>query len=209
MAEYTYKFEGNKFVIYEDDKPLTNPDGVVIATSNESLAQELVKELKDGKDYTSPSALLAFHYTYCNLELCNHDELLKQFAQVTDYEKLIWDEYLMLHQSSPVKQAIASYMETELSECLRAYNLYQLTAIYLACTVYESVMLPYYIIADICTPLAEDEDADYETLRNAFSNDIEAVEREQGYDQNYVDYPQHLKNLSDMIDAFVHYYNLL
>ena len=209
MAEYTYKNEGDRFVLYENDKPLTNPDGVVIVTSNEELAEDLVAELKEGKDYTSPSSLLAFHYTYCNLEQRDREELLKQFAQVTDYERLIWDEYLMLHQSSPVKQAIASYMEAELPECLREYNLYQLTAIYLACTVYESIMLPYYIIADICTPLVDEEDADYESLKASFLEDLKEYECEV-FEANPKEksYKRHIQEIDGMIDAFVYYFNL-
>ena len=42
MAEYIYKQEGGKFVLYADGAPLTNPDNVVIATSNEKLAKDLV-----------------------------------------------------------------------------------------------------------------------------------------------------------------------
>ncbi len=208
MAEYTYKSENGKYVLYEDNKPLRNPDDVVIATSNEDLAKVLVEELKADKGYTSPAALLTYHYTYCNLEQQDFAEFAEQFSQDVNYERLIWDEYLMFHQGSPVKQAIASYVETDYQELLRSYNLYQLTAILVVWCAYESLMLSYYIIADICNPLMEDESADYESLKESFMEDLENFEREQGYDQDYENYPQHLQNISGMIDAFVYYFNL-
>lgn len=208
MAEYIYKQEGDKFVLYEDGAPLTNPDNVVIATSDEDLAKELVAELKAEKGYTSPASLLTYHYTYCNLEQNDFSEFVEQFCHIADYERLIWDEYLMLHQDSPVKQVIASYVETDYQELLRSYNLYQLTAILVVFTAYHSLMLSYYIIADICNPLMEDESADYKSLKESFMEDLEDFEREQGYDQDYENYPQHLQNISGMIDAFVYYFNL-
>ena len=208
MAEYIYKQEGDKFVLYENGAPLTNPDNVVIATSNEDLAKELVAELKAEKGYTSPASLLTYHYTYCNLEQGDFAELVEQSCQHASYERLIWDEYLMLHQDSPVKQAIASYVETDYPELFKSYNLYQLTAILVVWCAYESLMLSYYIIADICNPLMEDESADYESLKESFMEDLENFEREQGYDQDYENYPQHLQNISGMIDAFVYYFNL-
>ena len=208
MAEYIYKQEGDKFVLYEDGAPLTNPDNVVIATSDEALAKELVAELKAEKGYTSPASLLTYHYTYCNLERNDFAEFVDQFCHHTNYERLIWDEYLMFRQDSPVKQAIASYMETDYPELFKSYNLYQLTAILVVFTAYHSLMLSYYIIADICNPLMEDESADYESLKESFMEDLENFEREQGYDQDYENYPQHLQNISGMIDAFVYYFNL-
>ncbi len=208
MAEYIYKQEGDKFVLYEDGAPLTNPDNVVIATSDEDLAKELVAELKAEKGYTSPASLLTYHYTYCNLERNDFAEFVDQFCHHTNYERLIWDEYLMFHQDSPVKQAIASYVETDYPELFKSYNLYQLTAILVVWCAYESLMLSYYIIADICNPLMEDESADYESLKESFMEDLENFEREQGYDQDYENYPQHLQNISGMIDAFIYYFNL-
>ena len=208
MAEYIYKQEGDKFVLCEDGAPLTNPDNVVIATSDEDLAKELVAELKAEKGYTSPASLLTYHYTYCNLEQRDFAEFVKEFSQEVNYERLIWDEYLMFRQDSPVRQAIASYVETDYPELFKSFNLYQLTAIMVVFFAYHSLMLSYYIIADICIPLSEDKDADYESLKESFMEDLEDFEREQGYDQDYENYPQHVKNISAMIDAFVYYFKL-
>lgn len=207
MAEYIYKQESDKFVLYEDGAPLTNPDNVVIATSNEDLAKELVAELKAEKGYTSPASLLTYHYTYCNLEQRDFNELINQFCQSANYDVLMGDEYLMLHQDSPVRQAIASYVETDYPELFRSFNLYQLTAIMVVFFAYQTLMLSYYIIADICNPLAEGEE-DYESLKESFMEDLEEFEREQGFDEEYENYPQHLQNISGMIDAFVYYFNL-
>ena len=57
-------------------------------------------------------------------------------------------------------------------------------------------------------PLMEEESVDYESLKESFMKDLEDFEREQGYDQDYENYPLHLQNISGMIDAFVYYFNL-
>ena len=208
MAEYTYKSENGRYLLYEDDKPLRNPNDVVIATSNEDLAKVLVEELAADKGFTSPASLLTYHYTYCNLEREDFSELVDQFCQSANYDVLMDDEYLMFHQDSPIKQAVASYMETDYPELFKSFNLYQLTAILVVFTAYHTLMLSYYIIADICIPLAEDEDADYESLKESFMEDLEDFERGEGFDEEYRDYSQHLKNISAMIDVFVYYFNL-
>ena len=40
MAKYTYKQENNKYVFYKDEKPLTNPHGIVITTDDDELDEE-------------------------------------------------------------------------------------------------------------------------------------------------------------------------
>jgi hypothetical protein len=116
------------------------------------------------------------------------------------------DEYLMFHQSSPLPQVIANALSEDLEAYFPTLNLYQLSAILVVAQTYQSVMLPYYIIGDICELLEEGED--YESIKSQFMEDMEAFEREQGYSEEYKDYAQHLTNMSGMIDAFVYYYNL-
>jgi hypothetical protein len=116
------------------------------------------------------------------------------------------DEYLMFHQSSPLPQVIANALSEDLEAYFPTLNLYQLSAILVVAQTYQSVMLPYYIIGDICELLEEGED--YESIKSQFMEDMEAFEREQGYSEEYEDYAQHLTNMSGMIDAFVYYYNL-
>ena len=191
MAKYTYKQENNKYVFYKDEKPLTNPHGIVITTDNEELAkkmdekpltnphgivittdnEELAKKmeeaLKKRKGYISPKSILTYHYTYCNLKE-NYDQefIVNDFSNSANYEALMGDNYLMFRQPSPVRQAIAVYFEKELPECFKMYNLYQLTAVLVVLTAYESWMLSHYIITDICEKLFDEEgDADYETLK--------------------------------------------
>ena len=207
MTDYTYKSENGKYVLYEDGKPLMNPTGVLVTTTDEELAKVLIGELKADKGYNSPASLLTYHYSYCNLEQGDFDELVDQFCQSANYDVLMEDEYLMFHQDSPVRQAIASYVETDYPELFKSYNLYQLTAILVVFTAYQTLMLSYYIIADICIPLSEGED-DYESLKESFMEDLEEFERGEGIEETYKNYPQHLKNISAMIDAFVYYFNL-
>lgn len=206
MKNIHYALDGDQFVLYQDGAPLTTPHGVVITTTNEALAQKLVEELQAGKSYTSAAALLAYHYTYCNLEHDDSSDLINHFTQMADSERLMTDEYLMFHQSSSLSQVIANALSEDLEAYFPTLNLYQLSAILVVAQTYQSVMLPYYIIGDICELLEEGED--YESIKSQFMEDMEAFEREQGYSEEYEDYAQHLTNMSGMIDAFVYYYNL-
>lgn len=206
MKNIHYAPDGDQFVLYQDGAPLTTPHGVVITTTNEELAQKLVEELQAGKSYTSAAALLAYHYTYCNLEHDDSSDLINHFTQMADSERLMTDEYLMFHQPCPIPQVIANALSEDLEAYFPTLNLYQLSAILVVAQTYQSVMLPYYIIGDICELLEEGED--YESIKSQFMEDMEAFEREQGYSEEYEDYAQHLTNMSGMIDAFVYYYNL-
>jgi hypothetical protein len=206
MKNIHYALDGDQFVLYQDGAPLTTPHGVVITTTNEELAQKLVEELQAGKSYTSAAALLAYHYTYCNLEHDDNSDLVNHFTLMADSERLMTDEYLMFHQSCPIPQVVANALSENLEAFFPTLNLYQLSAILVVAQTYQSVMLPYYIIGDICELVEEGED--YESMKSQFMDDMEAFERKQGYAEEYEDYAQHLTNMSGMIDAFVYYYTL-
>ena len=190
MAKYTYKQENNKYVFYKDEKPLTNPHGIVITTDNEELAKKMEEALKKRKGYISPKSILTYHYTYCNLKE-NYDQefIVNDFSNSANYEALMGDNYLMFRQPSPVRQAIAVYFEKELPECFKMYNLYQLT---------------------ICEKLFDEEvDADYETLKQEFLDDLEEFECDElGGDPDDNAYVKHLKEIGDMLDTFVYYFTL-
>ena len=211
MAEFNYKLEDGKYTLYKDGKPLTNPHGIVITTDNEELAKKMEEALKKRKGYTSPKSILTYHYTFCNLkESCGQEFVVKDFSESANYDALMGDSYLMFRQPIPVRQAIASYYEKELPRCFQKYNLYQLTAVLVVLTAYESWMLSHYIITDICEKLFdEEEDADYETLKQEFLDDLEEFECDElGEDPDDKAYIKHLKEIGDMIDTFVYYFSL-
>ena len=211
MTEFNHKLEDGKYTLYKDGKPLTNPHGVVITTDNEELAKKIEEALKKRKGYTSPKSILTYHYTYCNLKKDYDQEfIVKDFTDSASYDALMGDNYLMFRQPSPVRQAIAVYFEKELPECFQIYNLYQLTAVLVVLTAYNSWMLSHYIITDICEKLSnEDEDADYETLKQEFLDDLEEFECEElGGDPDDKAYVKHLKEIGDMIDTFVYFFTL-
>ncbi len=211
MAEFNYKLEDGKYTLYKDGKPLTNPHGIVITTDNEELAKKMEEALKKRKGYTSPKSILTYHYTYCNLkEYYGQEFVVNDFSESANYDALMGDNYLMFRQPSPVRQAIASCFEKELPACFQNYNLYQLTAVLVVLTAYESWMLSHYIITDICEKLIDkEEDADYENLKQEFLDDLEEYEcnelGDNSYDKAYI---KHLKEMGDMIDTFVYYFTL-
>ena len=211
MAEFNYKLEDGKYVFYKDGKPLMNPHGIVITTDNEELAKKMEEALKKRKGYTSPKSILTYHYTYSNLkENYDHEFIVNDFSNSANYEALMGDNYLMFRQPSPVRQAIAVYFEKELPGCFQMYNLYQLTAVLVVLTAYNSWMLSHYIISDICEKLFdEEEDADYESLKQEFLDDLEEFECDElGGDPDDKAYVKHLKEIGDMIDTFVYYFTL-
>ena len=211
MAEFNYKLEDGKYTLYKDGKTLTNPHGIVITTDNEELAKKMEEALKKRKGYTSPKSILTYHYTYSNLKE-NYDQefSVNDFSNSANYEALMGDNYLMFRQPSPVRQAIAVYFEKELPECFKMYNLYQLTAVLVVLTAYESWMLSHYIITDICEKLFDEEgDADYKTLKQELLDDLEEFECDElGGDPDDKAYVKHLKEIGDMIDTFVYYFTL-
>ena len=211
MAEYKYQLENNEYFLYEDGKMMTTPHGAVIKTENENLAKELIEELDAGKGFTSPSSLLTYHYTYCNLrEQYDLKTLVEKFSISANCVALMSDEYLLFHQPSPIKQAYATYFEQALPECFKSYNFYQFAAIMVVLTAYESMMLAYYIIIDIYEKMLKNETADYQTLKEEFLEDLQDYELEQfGIDfDNDNPHDEHLQNIDNMIDAFVQYFNL-
>ena len=211
MASYNYKLEDGIYTLYKDEKPLTNPHGIVITTDNEGLAEKMEEALKKRKGYTSPKSILTYHYTYCNLKETHGRKLVvNEFSEYANYDALMEDEYLMFHQPSPIKTAYAEHFAKELPERFQMYNLYQLTAVLVVLTAYDSWMLSYYIITDICEKLFdEEEDADYETLKQEFLDDLEEFECDElGADPDDKAYIKHLKEIGDMIDTFVYYFTI-
>jgi hypothetical protein len=207
MAKYSYKQEEGKYLIYKDEKPLSTPHGVSVSADTKELATKLVEALSKRKGYKSASSILTYHYTYSNLAAQYDLEFIaNDFSNCVGYDALMNDDYLMFRQPSPVRQTIATYFEKALPERFHMYNYYQLSAVLVVHTVYWSWMLSHYIITDICEKL-DDEDADYETLKEEFMDDLEEFECDElGGDPDDKEYMKHLKEISNMIDVFVYYF---
>ncbi len=210
MAKYTYKLEDGEYVLYKDEKPLTNPDGVIIKTEKEELAKLLETSLKRRTGYTSPGSYLTYHYTYCNLKENYTKEFVAQdFSNCVGYDSLMNDYYLMFRQDCPIRQAIAVFFEKELPKCFQRYNLYQLTAILVFHASFDSWMLSHYIISDIIEEIRKDETVDIDDLVEDFIYDLEIFEcGELGADPDDESYKNGLKSLSQAIKAFVTYFRI-
>lgn len=209
MADYTYKLEGNEYVIYDGDKKLCNPDNEIISTENEDLAKKLIEALEHGEDYTSPGSLLCYHYTYCNLRQHSIEEFVKEFTSYMTYDALLWDDFLMFQQDAPVKQAIAGVYSGRYPEKIKSFNKYQFVAILVIHTSYHSWVLSYRIIADILEKL---EGNNYEEIKETFMEDLDDYERieMQDHDIEFDEekYARYRAELSDAIDAFAYYFTL-
>lgn len=209
MANYTYKFENDEYIFYEDGEVLKTPHDAVIKTTNEDFAKLLIKCLEHFADFSSPTSLLTYHYTFCNLNAEYTQEFMAdEFSNCVKSDMLMEDDYLLFHQPSPIRQAYAAYFENELTECFHQYNLYQLSAVLVIYTAFHSWMLSHYIIIDIIEKLY-DEDADIDVLKEEFLDDLEEYECDL-FDCDPEDdaYIRHRKEISDTIDAFVYYFTL-
>lgn len=210
MADYKYQLENDEYVFYEDGEVLKTPHDAVVKTTNEDLAKQLLKNLENNPDYTSPTSLLTYHYAYCNLNAEFSQEFIADdFSRCASYDTLMNDDYLMFRQPSPVRQAIAVFFEKELPENFHNYNMYQLSAVLIISTVFRSWMLSQYIIADIILPFNEDEDEDFDSLKEEFLDDLEEYESEElGWDPEDESYEKHRQLMSDTIEAFAYYFTL-
>ncbi len=177
MAKFTYTLENGEYVFYKDGKLLKTPDGNTIKTDKEILAKQLQTYFDYGHGYTSPTSLLTYHYTYCNLKAEYTAEFVADdFSNCISAETLMADDYLMFRQPSPINVAVASFFEKELPECFHKYELNELAAILVIHTSFGSWMLSHYIITDIIDKLSEDENADYNALREEFMEDLKEYE---------------------------------
>ena len=210
MANFSYKLEGSEYVLLKDNQPLKTPHGVVVTANSEELAKNLVDSLKKRKGYTSPKSILTYHYAYCNLKAqWDLEFIADDFSNCVKAEMLLDDEYLMFHQPSPIKPAVASFFEKQLAEDYHSFNLYQLAAVLVIHTAFKTWMLSQHIIADIIIPYSNDEEADFEAMKEEFLDDLEEYECEVfGCDPEDKAYIRHRKEMSDTIDAFGYYFML-
>lgn len=64
MATYSYKAEGDRYIIYEDDHVLTTPAGNKVGTLYKHLADRIILDLERyGMNVRSASSILAWHFT--------------------------------------------------------------------------------------------------------------------------------------------------
>ena len=64
MATYSYKTEGDRYFVYEDDHVLITPAGNKVGTLYKPLADRIILDLNlYGMDYQSSSSILAWHFT--------------------------------------------------------------------------------------------------------------------------------------------------
>ena len=210
MAKYTYKLENDEYVFYEDGEVLKTPHNAVIKTSNEKLADLLLTNLEHFPNYTSPTSILTYHYTYCNLKADYTLEFIaNDFSNCVGAESLMNDEYLMFRQTSPAWQPIAVYFDKELTEHFHAYNWYQLSAILVIYTAFHSWMLSHYIITYLLAPLYDGKDVDIDALKEEFLDDLEEYECERfGFDSEDEAYSRRRKEMSDTIETFALYFTL-
>lgn len=208
MADYTYKLENDEYVFYEDGEVLKTPHNAVIKTTNEKLAHLLLTNLEHFADYSSPTSLLTYHYTYCNLDAEATEEIIaNDFSNCVDYDSLMADIYLMFRQPSPVSQAIAVYYEKNLPQIFHSYNMYQLSAILVIHTAFNSWMLSHYIISDLLEPLYDGKDIDFQAEKEEFLDDLEEYECERfECDPEDDAYIKHRQEISDTIDTFALYF---
>ena len=207
MAKYSYKLENEVYRLYEDEKPSSTPNGNPIIAESETLAQKLVEAFEKSNDFTAPDSLLTFHYTYCNLIAdYKREDLIADYIGCMCYDNLIGDAYLMFRQPSPVKQAVATYLDDNSMEYFMDMNLYQLTAVLTLYTISHSWALPYYVVADLVEHAGTEAYAD---LKEDFMNDViecELSEFDVNPDEAF--YKRHLNELSKTIDLFVEYFTL-
>ena len=209
---YSYRKEGDEYVLYDGNTVVRNPNDKIISTENEELAAKLVEALEREEDYTNGKSLLRYHYIYCDIREIPIDRFRKKFSLSMTVGDFMGDYYLMFKQKAPVKEAYAKYYSNYFSSLIDSLNKYQLLAMLVMHCCFETWVLSLHIIQDIMEKISESKT--YTELKTDFLEELEKylkIEYADFFDYEIFDEEWctgFLKDLSDTIDAFVYYYNV-
>ena len=209
MAKFTYTQKGDEFVIYKNKRPLKTPKGTPVVSKYEGLAKKIVLALENNEDYTSPTSILCYHYTYLELEKTyGRDIIADDLISHVTMEALMQDDYLMYRQDTPMKHVVASSMVNIVTKRIRTFNLYELTCYLVIWTTFQSWMLSHYIFTDIIYELGNEEACnEYDELKEEFLSYLSDYEC--GYfniDPDDDVFVKHAEGMEYIVDAFTYYF---
>lgn len=204
-SQYSYRHQGNHYVLYRDGKMLRQPAGKLVSAKQEELAARLVEALEHGEKHTTAQSLLCYHYTYCNYRGFTAKRIREHLGEEMTYEAFLYDDFLTFGQDSPARQAIATYWAENYIEEIKSMNPYQLVAVQVVAYCYHSWLLPLLIIGQV---VSETKRRPYPTVKKKFLDKVEAYFSESDDDFDAQDFASYRRRLSKVIDRFVYYFGL-
>lgn len=204
---YSFRKEGNRFVLLQDGRPLLTPKHNKVFSESEQIIRFAIQDLSEGKgDYTSPASLVCYIFTYCDLIAEYSAKQVAQDIETYCKEGIADDPYLMIGHSTPMRNEYAEQMAGRIVGRLKDCTYNQLVAMIVVLNSYDSIVLPYYILkALLWNPDARNATPDeQEKLLESFLAIVEECDREEyGKDFEESEYADYRKGLSEMIDAFM------
>ncbi len=172
MKKYSYKFENERYTIYEDDNILKTPYGYEVCTLYKPLAERIILDIECyGKDYHSIESILAWHYTVIDIFYNMKAEQIDKVLIDTFLKSVDWT---FLRKSSNFWFRIFGVWNVrkgQIIQWLSKTTYMQKTAIYWISNYYRSINITF-IIAIIIENLKEkDKELFLQAIAKMFSGD--------------------------------------
>ena len=200
---YTYGRTDGGFRLLLNGKPLLTPKGTPVVMTNEALAEKIMKELMCGQKHTDDTAVICYHYTYCDTK--------KQYTQNQVAEDLCASFSGCLDNDPYRKFSVNgrdTMTEASLQKFIKGLNYYQLTAMMVVLCSRETITLPYAIMNWF---VMQNTDKPYKALKSEFLDALEEYERTNFEidDEDEPEFRKYLQKTGRMIDSFVYYSKLI
>ena len=168
MAKHKFSIEEREGVYYllDKGKQVTTPNGVVVSTKSERLAEALVEDGNDSNGcYTSPTSILCFHYSTLDF-----GQNWKESDKEEQINVMLWwvqneDPFLLFRQNVPFRHVLVPTFVELLTRILPKLSINQLMCFVILTTNLNSPMLAHYIVSDF---MDIDEDIEFEDWKEDF-----------------------------------------
>lgn len=194
---YSFAPKGDHLTIYKGKKKVHTPNGNIVTTKDEAVAQRLLEELEAETDYTSPASVLCYHFTLCDLVAQYSREDVMEDLKVCCRENMEDDPLLMFREGDADPDDIATRLIVKMTNAAKEMTLEQLVAVIVMYCSFDTLAMTWHIITDILEKPEEEFEANVE----AFIEDLrEFCKEEEG-----MACP---KNMREVINTFGYYFRL-
>lgn len=194
---YSFAPKGDHLTIYKGKKKVHTPNGNIVTTKDEALAQRLVAELEEETDYTSPASVLCYHYTLCDLTAQYVREDVMEDLRVCCRENMEDDPLLTFREGDTEPDDIATRLIVNMTNAAKGMTLEQLVAVIVMYCSFDTLAMTWHIITDIIEKPEEEFEANVES----FVEDL----RQFCKDEEGMACP---KNMAEVIKTFDYYYRI-
>lgn len=138
---YSYTPKGDHFTIFKGKKKLHTPNGNVVIAYDEDLAKKVIAALEAEEDYTSPSSLLCYHFTYCDLIAQYDSATIHQDLVTCCNDNLEDDPFFMFGHEEEDYEEVYSQTRSELLSFIKKASISQMVAMIVLYCSFDSLVL--------------------------------------------------------------------